>query len=139
MEQNKTAKDAKAAFVSIGSYPVGLTYSFTNPPTSILFTCKMIMTADDVAARQAFYAKPTGDQEAGEFEYLVDMLCRITEKVDGLPGFEMIVTAADGEKLLPFSEQLKAYFSSGQPILRKIAKDAVEMYNRISQPEEFFR
>lgn len=140
MEQTKT--DAKAAFVSIGSYPVSLTYLFTTPPTEILFTCKMIMSADDLAARQAFYAKPTGDQEAGEFEHNVDMISRVATSVTGLPGFEFItgVPSADPDAVLPsFAEQLKAYFSTGEPILKKIAHDAVAQYNRIAEPVEFFR
>lgn len=142
MEQTNKP-DAKAAFVSIGSYPVRLTYLFTDPATVIEFTCKMAMSADDIAARQAFYALPAGDMEKGEFDYNVDMLTRIATDVVGLPGFdwnsEHEVVEGNTRRPRTLAEALKEYFASGEPILRKIAKDAVAQYNRIAEPQEFFR
>ncbi len=138
MEQNAlTAKQteaaaARAAFAAIGSYPVRLTYIFTDPPTSILLTCKMLLNADDINARQAFYALPQGDMEAGQFDYEVDLLSRIVTRVDGLPGFEDPATGTLGEAL-------KEYFRPGGEMLKKIATDAIQMYNKMTQPQEFFR
>lgn len=141
MEQ-KTKTDAKAAFVGIGSYPVRLTYLFTEPKTSILFKCKMLLEADDVAARQAYYALPEGDMPAAQFAYEVDMLCRIVTDVEGLPGFEFDGQreSVDGDKRRPqtLADALKEYFETGEPLLRKIASEAVTMYNKVTQPQEFF-
>lgn len=152
MEQAKEAKDngntpgaARAAFVGITTAIVRLTYKFTETPTVIVFNCKMALDQDDKEARQAFYALPDGDQAAGQHRYYVDFLSRIvTRRPEGLPGFDELLPGsgpgtAAGVTMADVSNAIKAYFETGEPILKKIAADAVDQYNRITQPEEFFR
>lgn len=131
-------KNTKAAFVGISQFPVSLTYLFTDPPTLIAFGCKMAMSDDDKAARQAFYSQSQGDIDAGSFAYHVDMLSRIVESVEGLPGFNDLFDTPEIERPT-MAEAIKAYFSTGEPLLRKIAADAIDRYNVVSQPAEFFR
>ena len=134
----KTNGSAKAAFLAIGNFLVTITYLFTDPETVIKLRCKMVMTADDKAARQAFYAQPDGDRDAGLYAYQVDMLGRIlSDWPEGLPGFEVYT----GEPFTPAAGRaaINEYFATGEPILRKIANDAIERYTVISQPAELFR
>lgn len=146
MEQAKEAKEntngaARAAFVGITTAIVRLTYKFTETPTVIVFNCKMALDQDDKEARQAFYALPDGDQATGQHRYYVDFLSRIvTRRPEGLPGFDELLPELDGGvKRSDIANAVKAYFETGEPILKKIAADAVDQYNRITQPEEFFR
>lgn len=128
----------KKALTEIGRVVVSLTYHLTGEPLAIVFHCKLALDADDKAARQAFYAQPDGDVEAGAFAYHVDMLARIVQAVDGLPGFGDVldrnVSAPN-----PIADAIREYFGTAEPILQKIAADAVELYNRNTQPAEFFR
>jgi hypothetical protein len=140
-ENSITPGAARAAFVSLANVPVKLTYRFDGMPAVIEFKCKMALDQDDKEARQAFYAKPDGDQAAGLHRYYVDFLSRIvTSRPNGLPGFDELLPADAGAvKKSDIANAIKAYFETGEPILKKIAEDAVEMYNRISAPAEFFR
>jgi hypothetical protein len=144
MEQAKKALETdggltKAGFVGITNVLVSLTYTFMQPPIEIGFNCKMAMDQDDKAARQAFYSQPDGDIEAGQFRYNVDMLSRIVvARPVGLPGFKL-----DGDpgsiKKSDIAAAIQEYFSSGEPMLQKVAADAIERYSLITQPAEFFR
>lgn len=141
MEQNKAKELSRADLLAITTIPVGLTYNFTTPPIAILFQCKMALSADDVAARQAFYSKPDGDIAAGQYAYQVDMLGRIVTGVKGLPGFEYPggPRAANAGPAPTLAEALAEYFATDEPILKKIAGDFMDQYSRITQPAEFFR
>ena len=131
----------KAAFMSISTFPVVLTYNFTDPATVIRFKCKMALDSDDKEARQAFYMQPDGDIAAGQHAYYVDMLSRIiVARPEGLPGFDDLLSGDPGSvKRSQIAEAIRTYFRTGEPILQKVAADAIEMYNKISQPVEFFR
>lgn len=155
------------SFLQTTDIIVPLTYTFTDPPTKIAFPCKLAMSADDEAARQAFYAQGQGEIDAGLHKYHLDFLGRVmTGPPEGLPGFEDFVkdqivadynatpeannagkarldrdsidvaTAAGPAQLI---EYFKAYMSEPTQLATKIAADAVNRYNRITQPDELFR
>jgi hypothetical protein len=150
-------------FFEMDRITVPLTYLFTEPPTAIRFFCKLALSNDDAAARQAFYSKPDADQQAGQHAYNVDFLARITVKApEGLPGFDDYVrntiageaNAEPGEsrpEVDPASivignindgrirELLSAFLGDDNPMKRKVAADAIQLYNRYTQPPEFFR
>jgi hypothetical protein len=157
-------------FFEMDRITVPLTYLFTEPPTAIRFFCKLALSNDDAAARQAFYSKPDADQQAGQHAYNVDFLARITVKApEGLPGFDDFVretiareanaapaeATPEGEapkpKLDPATivtgnlsdarirELLAAFLADDNPMKRKVAADAIQLYNRYTQPPEFFR
>lgn len=138
-EAKEPAKEqTKADFVSIDTIPIILTYEFGDSPTVIKFKCNIAYTADDRAARQAYYALPDGDKDKGAFRFNVDMLSRIVSEIpEGLPGFTR--QGATDQPLLTLADAIKAYFGTGEPILQKIAADAIDRYNVLSQPAEFFR
>lgn len=137
---SENAKEqTKADFVAINSIPVILTYQFGETPTIINFKCKIAYTADDRAARQAFFGLPDGDRSKGEFRFNVEMLSRIvTEVPDGLPGF-IVPTSTELKPREALRAAINSYFETGEPILQKIAGDAIDRYNILSQPAEFFR
>lgn len=139
MEQ-KTA--TKNDLTSIGFFLVELTYSHLPTPIAIKLKCKIALDEDDKAARQAFYSQADGDIEKGKFAYHVDMLSRIVmEKPEGLPGFDDLMpdVREEGREYPTLAAAIIDYFSTGEPILRKIAGDALDRYNSVSQPDEFFR
>lgn len=128
-------------FFDMDRIPVRLTYQFTDPATVITFFCKMALSADDESARQAFYAQPKAEQDAGEHAYYVDLLSRVAvAKPDGLPGFDefandRFVKGTDETA----GELIKAFLSEPSDMKKKIVGDAITRYNRIIQPAEFFR
>ncbi len=130
-KSNANGTQTKADFLAgLQNLQVELTYEFG---PAIIFPCKVAMNSDDIEARQAFYKQPEGDQETGRFNYHVDMLARIVvDGPEGLPGFPVT-----GLTDLPAA--IREYFGSGEDILRKIANDAIERYNVLTQPKEFFR
>lgn len=143
-EAKEPAKEqTKADFVSIDTIPIILTYEFGDSPTVIKFKCNIAYTADDRAARQAYYALPDGDKDKGAFRFNVDMLSRIVSEIpEGLPGFEVRGSATatpEAGQAASISAAIKEYFGTGEPILQKIAADAIDRYNVLSQPAEFFR
>lgn len=128
------------AFFAMDRIPVRLTYGFTDPPTVITFFCKLALTSEDEQARQAFYAQPEGDRVAGQHAYYVDLLCRVTTKrPDGLPGFEEFYQSREGLTLEVLRGALREYLSEPSEMKVKVVADAIEQYNRLSQPAEFFR
>jgi hypothetical protein len=132
-------------FLDLDRIPVSLTYRFTDPPTVITFFCRLALSADDNKARAAYYDQPKADQERGQHAYYVDLLCRITAAAPtGLPGFDEALENDEKESEGPSSladvqRLLKSYLSDPTPVKKKIAEDAIEAYNRITQPAEFFR
>jgi hypothetical protein len=136
MEGTKPAKEKTIGFFDMDRIPVTLTYMFTDPPTEITFYCKMALAADDLDARQKFYAQTDDQQKAGEHAYYVDLLARITAAPpEGLPGFDDFMPGSDA------AERVANFFSIGaqSPMKRKVVADVVEHYTRITQPIEFFR
>ncbi len=135
-EGTKTADPIAAidAFLNRSELEVRLTYAFA--PTAIVFPCRLILNDDELAARQAFYLKPEAEREAAEFAYHVEMLTSIlSAKPSGLPGFDELL-AANGDK---YKSTLKSYLNRGGPVAKMIAADAIELYNRMIKPAEFFR
>lgn len=140
MEQDK----AKVDFFNLERIPVTLTYQFTEPATVITFFCKLALAADDIDARQKFYAQPLGDQEKGKHAYNVDLLCRITAAMpEGLPGFnEQFLKRENPPSPITLKfiiDELRAFLSEPTPMKIKVADDAIDRYNRIAMPAEFFR
>lgn len=146
-----TLAAAKAALTSITFFPVRLHYAGLTPPVKIEMKCKLALNEDDRAARQEFYSKPQGEIDKGYFAYCVAFLGRIlVGPPTGLPGFvwpvpipaEYIEGDDDGAgstwKAPTLAETIADYFSSGEPMLEKIANDAVLEYFKVSQPSEFF-
>lgn len=122
-------------FLSLTKIPVVLTYHATTPPTVIEFPCKLALNDDDVAARQAFYAQPDGDRKAGLYAYQCDFLCRVLNGSPKLPGFEDF----QPNETSPV-KRLAAYLKENKTqMLEIVVDDAIEMYNRICRPAEFFR
>lgn len=130
MEKENETHDAEPgvtadAFLGIDEIPVSLTYGFA--PGPITFFCKLALNSEDLEARQKFYAQATPDQSKGRHAYNVGFLSRVVKRVDGLPGYEKV----DGG--------IKEYFWNPSEMSKKIAADAVDMYNKAVQPDEFFR
>lgn len=144
-----TPAAAKAALTSINFFNVRLGYRALPGIGDLLIEmkCKLALNEDDRAARQEFYTKPQGEIDKGYFAYCVAFLGRVlVEAPTGLPGFAWPVTApgrTDGEregdwKAPTLAEAIADYFASGEPMLEKIANDAVLKYFEVSQPVEFF-
>lgn len=131
-------------FFSLDKIPVSLTYLFTDPPTQITFFCKIALSADDEKARQAFYSQPSGEQEKGLHAYYVDLLARVTAAApEGLPGFDEVrggrAVEPGTDNLDAIRDALRAFLAEPTDLKRKVVADAIELYNRIAQPVEFFR
>jgi len=141
MEQAQKQAKEQNAFFGMTKIPVRLTYQFTDPATVITFYCKMALADDDKAARQSFYSQPDADQARGLHAYYVDLLVRVTvAKPDGLPGFdEFLQNYADKELPSELKKAMQEFFADASSMKVKVVADAIEQYNRITQPVEFFR
>ena len=127
VEQSKE----RAEFIGLQQFDVTLNYGFLSEP--IIFPCKIMLNADDRAARQAFYSKSQGDQAKGAFDFNVDFMLRcVVDNPKGLPGYVQV----DRPRV---KENLAAYFSTGEPILQKIADDFGNVYTQQTTPPAFFR
>jgi hypothetical protein len=134
MEQATKPAKATQSFFDMDNIPVRLTYGFTDPATVITFYCKLALADDDRDARQKFYAQPDAEQAAGLHAYYVDLLARITvRQPEGLPGFDFPAGTEVAAAIREF------FADAGNAMKRKIVADAVEQYNRITVPAEFFR
>lgn len=137
----KTAKDknekpgvARGLFLAASDVDVTLTYDWA--PEPIVFPCVLLLNADQSDFRQKFYAQPAADVEKGLHNYHVEMLAKIGSRPpSGLPGFAELAAECDGD----FRAAIKAYLGGGEPRAVRIAQDAIEMFNRVTQPREFFR
>lgn len=134
-------------FFDMDRIPVQLTYLFTTPATVITFFCKMALADDDRDARQKFYSQSEAEQAAGLHAYYVDLLSRITAaKPDGLPGFDAFLTEGITKTDPPTpitlaltKARLGEFLSEPSDMKKKVVADAIELYNRVAQPVEFFR
>lgn len=130
-------------FFALSTINVVLTYVFTEPPTAITFPTAVLLDADAIEARQAFYAKPDGDRVAGAHAYNVDMLARmIVARPVGLPGFDEFLKERGFDGPGPIDairDALREFLAEPSPMKRKVAVEAVERYSMIVQPNEFFR
>jgi hypothetical protein len=138
--ENTTAADPIAAidaFLNRSDLEVKLTYAFA--PEPIVFPVRLMMNDDEINARQAFYAQPAAAQESGRHKYHVEMLCSILSGCpSGLPGFKELHSAAPPADASP-EKVLKSYLMRGGNVAEMIANDAIELYNRMIKPAEFFR
>lgn len=121
-------------FFTLAEIPLTLTYKFTNPETVILFPCKMALSDDDKEARQAFYAQSTKDQAAGQHKYYVELLGRILTGPPTIPGVKFDDPIGGG-----WRAQVRTFFNDRSPMKEKVLNDAIDLYNRIAFPAEFFR
>jgi hypothetical protein len=152
-ELTKTIRE----FLKTTAIQVVLTYPFLTE--KIAFPCRLKMTNDEIAARVAFYTQPDDAIEAGKHKYNVDMLCSLLDGPPvGLPAFEQFAQAIANEDRGPieagtkpgdmpvtlavYKKALAAYLlaeTDPDSFGVKLANDAIEAYNRTTEPKEFFR
>lgn len=122
-------------FLSTNKVDVVLTYGFA--PEPITFPSRLILNADEKAARQAFYSLPDEAKESGRHKYNVELLASVlVEPPTGLPGFEAMATDRGGDN---FQDLVRDYLMRGGHVAEIIAEDWNESYHRAIRPAEFFR
>lgn len=135
--QTEQAAAAVDPFFKMTEVEVPLTYNFTDPPTQIVFPCRLMLSDEDKDFRQAFYAQPEGDQANGLKDYQIEMLSRIVIREPfGLPGFSKYYKDHVAEGV---GAALRSYLAGPEPMKQKIAEDAIQVYTTRTQPPEFFR
>lgn len=124
------------AFLNLSDIEITLTYGFA--PEPIVFPVRLMMNDDEIEARTKFYLQNDEAKDAGRHAYHVDLLCSIlTGRPRGLPGFDGLIESAGSPAV--GTDLLKGYLLRGGGVAEKIATDAIERYNRMTTPAEFFR
>lgn len=124
-------------FLQTSDLIVEITYPFKPEVGTIKFPVGLLMNDDAIAARQNFYTLPDEDKAKVRHKYHVDLLCLIlTGTPEGLPHFADL--AAENPSASP-ADVLKSYLMRGGPLAEKLAAEAIDKYNRLTTPLEFFR
>ncbi|MBA2379527.1 MAG: hypothetical protein H0V76_08125 [Blastocatellia bacterium] len=125
---NKFSNNGHAGLFELQMVNVVLTYELTTPATRIVFPMRPTMTEEELADRQRFYALSEDEITAGRHKWNCQLLEKLTDAA-GVEGIEL-----NGQSISEF-------FSGPDPngMKTKVVQDALNRYNTMTQPAEFFR
>lgn len=139
-EKKKEETAETVDFLSMTDFEMRLAYAFAQ--VEIIFPVGIQMSDDLIAIRQKFYKLPDADQAERLYKYHVEIIGGLlTAKPTGLPGFDELFNGSlsDGSLSTKLRNAFGLFFEEETPMKRKILVDALNLYNRMTSPVEFFR
>ncbi len=113
-----------------GGVPITVTYARIGL-APMTFHMRLYLSKEEGSLRQARFALTDAEKEEKESGYNLTLLASLSTRApEGVPGF---VSTGDVAK------DIRDFFGDGNPAKDKIVADAMGLYFRATQPEEFFR